>query len=169
MLKDHAMKTLCFFFIAGMLFILPSCKRTIDVTCTSSSLAIHGIAYISDDIAGGKIYTYTQNNTFANLIDSAQLSNYSVSKSGDTTVFGILNTGYDYKIIMPAMGNTYYISNMILRGVTHQTFTYTAPPGVEHASFYCFNPLASCYVNGVIHNFTNTDTQAMSDTLYLHK
>ena len=163
------MKTLYLLFITAMLFMLPSCKHTIDVICTVPSLSIHGIAYSSDDIAGGKIYTYTQNNTFTDLIDSAQLSNYSVSKTGDTTVLVILNGVYDYKIIIPATGQTYLITNITQKGITHQTFTYTAPPGVEHAHFYCFNPTASCYINGAVYNFTNTNTQAMSDTLYLHK
>ncbi len=147
--------------------MVTSCrKKTEDVICKDTTLDIYVVGFSWTDIDSGNsmIYIYKQDSMFDILVDSNQISG-SVFMKNDTTSLSYVAPGYDYKIVFPAAGRTYLISQIRQTGQTHKVFTYTGAPG----SFACYNEVASCLVNGVLYATSDVNTNYPKDVIFLVK
>ena len=167
------MKTV--FFLSGILLMassLPSCTsctKTEDVACNNGSLLLYTAGFDSTDFDSAVTLRYKQDNAFDSLIDTVATT-YQASSAADTgylsqqdPAFAIkthitaqagLNPGFDYKIILPAIGKTYLLTNIVQTGTTHHVFSASRGISDPNGSLQCFNNVVSCQINGVTYAST---------------
>ena len=160
------------FLCVGVLLLLGSCRRSVDVTCnTTAVVAIFGTGFDTTDFASGMVYKYKQDNAFDSLADSSRLV-FSV-RDADTLNVAVLYPGFDYKIVMPAISKTYLVTGITQGAVTHHTFTYKSGFIADHSPYICYDPVVSCYINGTLYSAGVLGNMApdmsVMDAVYLQK
>ena len=141
-------------------------KRTEIVTCVNTDLYIYTVGADWTDAEAAMAYKYKQDNAFDSLIDSTRISAYPLT--GDTSTLALLTPGYDYKLILPAVGKTYLVTHIAQTGQAIKAFTYTQGLS-HHEPFVCYNEVASCNINDTLYNAINTDIIYPRDVVCLTK
>ncbi len=126
--------------------VLSSCPgpKSHDINCTDGFLQIIGVGFAASDFNAAMIVKYKKDNLFDSTIDSGSVTLSIVSS--DTCLLWshspTLIPGYDYKLWLPAINKTYYITDITQAGQLHRSVPYRDPP------VQCVNKMVSCKVNG---------------------
>ena len=177
------MKYLLLLLIPGVSLFFVSCSsysHNEEVKCDTMTLQIQGLGFESPAYDTALIIRYKQDNAFDLVIDTTirNVSSYNhdtfmvapvfiqvTYPSGTSNVpSGSIIPGYDYKIVFPAAGKTYEITNITSNGATDKHFSYTIAP---NPPFTCFNDILSCSVNGVPQASVLTMPLSRNDSLHV--
>ena len=154
------------------------------------NVIIYGVGFTVTDFDSTIAIRYKQDNVFDSVIDTVHLMY--AAEAGDTTYFNMWDTtseyllyathaptkgaplangflaGYDYKIILPAIGKTYVLNGITQSGITDHTFTYTQGVGFSGVGPICWDNVVSCKINDTMYTFPSDYTKG-SSVVYLHK
>ena len=134
-----------------------SCRPR-NITCTDGTIQVLPVGFSETDFDAATVIKYTQGSSFATVVDSTHAINFGPVYNGDTasiaafvtsnpdsihTVFIV--TGYDYKIVLPKLGRTFTITNIVQSGKTHESYT----PGLIGGDKFviCYNSVISATVD----------------------
>ncbi len=151
--------------------------ETQDVICGNGTLLLYPAGFDTTDFNAAVTLRYKNDGVFDNFIDTMTTS-YEVSRNDtgylkidDTSFDGTLHIaeyglspGYDYKIILPAIGKTYLLTDITQSGITHHAFPITFPGGRPQ----CFNNIVSIKINGTVYNWVEGFEYSMA-MIYLIK
>ena len=142
-----------FFALLCLAIANSSCRRSREITCSDGTIVVHPVGFTKSDFDSARVIRYRKDNTFSAALDSTTKTLYSNdAEHHDTAILhtypasypnsaeGFIVPGYDYRIILPASGRIFTITDITLSGQTHQTISSNTFEKVLHV----------CY-NGVVH------------------
>ncbi len=158
-------------FLSFCAALLPSCRPR-NITCTNGTIQVHPVGFSQTDFDSAEVIKYTQGSSFSEAVDSTRSIIYDPIYDGDTaSIAASVNSnpdsthplfivpGYDYKIVIPKLGRTFAITNIVQNGKTHESYT----PGLIGGDklVICYNSVISAMVDSNM--FTGTaDARAIN-------
>jgi len=142
-------------FIATLSILFASCGRTKEAACVSQQRMIEFVHYSAADLVAFTLMKFQPNDNFQHVIDSQSISavNSTYDTHSDTTYVGGFNSmnaitaDFDWKIILPATGQTFTITDIVSE---HKTMEYTSSRfSMDKFIPYCENFIFSMKLNGV--------------------
>ena len=129
----------------GIYFASCNCKATI--ACSNDALYIRTAGYTLADVDSMLLIAYKADGAFDTVIDTQRVSVSERSFSNDTCLLDWRAVaGQDYKIVFPATGNVFTLTQLQLAGTPMQEIIYDCEKG--DADRHCTNQLSSYTVNG---------------------
>jgi hypothetical protein len=162
-MKKHSL--LCSVALSCLL-LSASCSRTI--TCNDGAIRIMPVGFAKADFDSATVVKYKPGGTFDSVIDVTTMVRYSYEykDTGEMTAFVVslpdsthpyfLVPKYDYKIMLPAIGKTYAITNIKQTGQTHMSYSTGLIGNTKMVT--CTNSIVSVSLDGntVVADKSNT-------------
>ncbi len=151
--------------------LFSSCRPK-NITCTNGTIQVHPVGFTERDFDSAVVIKYAQGGSFGTVVDSTHGIIFDATYDGDTTSIAAYVTsnpdsmhplfivpGYDYKIVMPVVGRTFTITNIVQSGKTHESYTSGFIGGDK--LIICYNSVLQATVDSNV--FTGTaDMPAIS-------
>ena len=133
-----------------------SCRPR-NITCTNGTIQVRPVGFSETDFDSAQVIKYTQGSSFSAPVDSTWSAHYTNDPySPDTANFYAVVTsdsshslfivpGYDYKIVLHALGRSFTMTNIVQSGKTHESYT----PGLIGGDklIVCYNSVTSVTVD----------------------